>query len=81
MNACLSHQPQRLQLFLDQLDRLINRGLDEPAVLEAGTKLLSDLVAVDDWLHPDWAQDDPVRYQQHLIYADPHDRYSVVSFV
>ncbi|MFM1908792.1 MAG: hypothetical protein RLZZ591_2469 [Pseudomonadota bacterium] len=81
MNACLSHQPQRLQIFLDQLDRLINQGLDEAATLEAGGELLASLVAVDDWLHPNWAQSDPVYYQQHLIYADPQDRYSVVSFV
>jgi predicted metal-dependent enzyme (double-stranded beta helix superfamily)/rhodanese-related sulfurtransferase len=81
MNACLSHQPQRLQLFLDRLDRLVNQGLEEAALLDALQPCLAELVSVDDWLHPDWAQDHPVYYQQHLIYADPHDRYSVVSFV
>nr|WP_245966067.1 cysteine dioxygenase [Pseudorhodoferax soli] len=39
------------------------------------------LVSVDDWLSDAHAKPHPTYYQQYLLYADPHDRFSVVSFV
>jgi len=39
------------------------------------------LVADASWLGGIWGQDDPVSYQQHRLYVDPEDRFSVVSFV
>src|SRR3546814_3003061 len=39
------------------------------------------LVASDDWLPDCMAQPHPQHYQQHLLYGDPLDRFSVVSFV
>ncbi|NIW25120.1 MAG: cysteine dioxygenase [Gammaproteobacteria bacterium] len=39
------------------------------------------LVAKDDWLEPEFAEPHPKYYQQYLLYADPVDRFSVVSFV
>jgi rhodanese-related sulfurtransferase/predicted metal-dependent enzyme (double-stranded beta helix superfamily) len=38
-------------------------------------------VQQDDWLPEEFAQVHPDRYQQFLLYADPQDRFSVVSFV
>ena len=55
--------------------------LDEPTILERGTKLLSALVASDNWLSPEYAEPDPERYRQYLLYRDPHARFTVVSFV
>ena len=71
----------RLHRFVTQLDSLLKSTTDEAAVLARGKTLLADLVAKDDWLPDDYAQPNPERYQQFLLYADPEDRFSVVSFV
>ena len=39
------------------------------------------LLADDAWLPDDMAASHPRFYQQHLLYADPKGRFSVVSFV
>lgn len=54
---------------------------DEQQILDAGEKLLGELVAVDNWLPEEFAQPHPQYYGQYLLYADPRDRFSVVSFV
>jgi predicted metal-dependent enzyme (double-stranded beta helix superfamily) len=54
---------------------------DEKTILKRGKALLSDLIATDGWLADDYAKADPDRYQQYLLYCDPQDRFSVVSFV
>jgi predicted metal-dependent enzyme (double-stranded beta helix superfamily)/rhodanese-related sulfurtransferase len=76
----LSDTP-RLHQFVTQLDDVIKHAKDEAAILERGKVLLGELVAHDDWLPDDYAQHNPERYQQYLLYADPEDRFSVVSFV
>ena len=53
----------------------------EGTTLSEGRELLGQLVSHDDWLPEAQAQPDPQRYQQFLLYADPRDRFSVVSFV
>jgi predicted metal-dependent enzyme (double-stranded beta helix superfamily) len=60
---------------------LVESTDDEQTVLTRGTALLSALVAHDDWLPPEYAQPDPARYQQYLLYCDGRARFSVVSFV
>lgn len=42
---------------------------------------MRELVASDGWLPEAMADPHPVYYQQHLLYADPADRFSLVSFV
>ena len=71
----------RLQNFVTQLDALLKSTTDEAAILARGKPLLAKLVAKDDWLPDEYAQPNPDRYQQFLLYADPDDRFSVVSFV
>jgi len=71
----------RLGQFVNQLDALLKASTDEAAILTRGKTLLSELVAQDDWLPNEFAQVNPERYQQFLLYADPDDRFSVVSFV
>lgn len=71
----------RLQKFVSHLDALLQSTSDEAAILARGKTLLAELVAQDDWLPDDYAQPNPERYQQFLLYADPDDRFSVVSFV
>jgi len=68
--------------FVVAMTRLVS-GTDtgESVLLPAARKLVRDLVAVDDWLPEAMAQADAQFYQQHLLYGDPLDRFSLVSFV
>ena len=75
------HNPARLRRFLAQLTQLVQEETKEAPLLQAGTALLQDLVRHDDWLPDNYAQPSAERYQQYLLYADPLDRFSVVSFV
>ncbi|EHN63578.1 MULTISPECIES: cysteine dioxygenase family protein [Comamonas] len=76
-----SHNPARLRRFLAQLTQLVNEAPEEALLLERGKVLLHHLVQHDDWLPDAYAQPSPERYQQYLLYADPLERFSVVSFV
>ena len=71
----------RLQNFVTGMEDLLKSTSDEAVILENGKTLLKQLVAHDDWLANEYAQPNPERYQQYLLYADPEDRFSVVSFV
>ena len=70
-----------LRRFIEDLTRLCDRGADEVAVREEGGAALRRLVADDDWLMPEFAAPDPAQYRQYLLYCDPLERFSVVSFV
>ncbi|MGA9665733.1 MAG: hypothetical protein WBQ69_04695 [Gallionella sp.] len=61
--------------------RLLETRPGEAQILQDGGKLLAALVANDDWLPEIFAQPHPKYYQQYLLYADPLDRLSIVSFV
>ena len=71
----------RLLHFVTQMNDLLHRTSNEASILERGKVLLEQLVKQDDWLPETYAQPNPERYQQFLLYADPDDRFSVVSFV
>jgi predicted metal-dependent enzyme (double-stranded beta helix superfamily) len=71
----------RFRQFLCDLTRLCDAGADEGAIREQAGASLRELVAVDDWLPPEFCEPDPVRYRQYLLYCDPLERFSVVSFV
>ena len=71
----------RLREFVGATSRLVERAPAEAGVLEAGASLMRELVAHDDWLPDALAEPHPVRYRQYLLYADPLERFSVVSFV
>ncbi|ASG22922.1 cysteine dioxygenase [Nitrospirillum viridazoti] len=73
--------PARLRAFIGRLDTLVDQRLPEGALLDQARDALADLVAQDDWLPAAYAEPDPVRYRQFLLYADPDGRYSIVSFV
>ncbi|MGA8758171.1 MAG: hypothetical protein WB611_17930, partial [Stellaceae bacterium] len=42
---------------------------------------LRELVSADDWLPAEFGEPDPGHYRQYLLYCDPLERFSVVSFV
>jgi len=53
----------------------------ENELLKKGQPLLSDLIASDTWLEEDFRMSRASRYQQYLLYCDPLQRFSLVSFV
>jgi 3-mercaptopropionate dioxygenase len=70
-----------LQRFVDEVTALVDAGLDEARMREGVGAAMKRLVARDDWLPAEMARPHPQYYQQYLLYADPRDRFSVVSFV
>jgi predicted metal-dependent enzyme (double-stranded beta helix superfamily) len=53
----------------------------ERVLLARGEELLRDLIAHDDWLPAEAATPSDDAYRQYLLYCDPYERFSVVSFV
>src|SRR5262245_40614518 len=72
----------RLRGFVQDMTRLVERhGADEPKMLDEGEKLLKGLIGTDDWLPEEFARPSDESYRQYLLYCDPLERFSVVSFV
>jgi predicted metal-dependent enzyme (double-stranded beta helix superfamily) len=72
----------RLRDFVTGMTRLVERhGTDEAKMLDEGERLLRGLVSHDDWLPDEFAAPSPESYRQYLLYCDPLERFSVVSFV
>lgn len=72
----------RLRGFVRAMTGLVAaHGADEPRMLDHGEELLRDLISHDDWLPDAFAQPSPEGYRQYLLYCDPLERFSVVSFV
>ena len=81
MSAAPPVNTARLHQFLADLTRLVDSAPPEQQLLDQAKHLLYPLLRNDDWLNPDFARPHPQHYQQFLLYADPQDRFSVVSFV
>lgn len=78
----MAAQENRLLEFVAAMTRLVDAGpADEARLLQGAEPLMKALVAHDDWLPEAMAQPHPQFYQQHLLYGDPLDRFSLVSFV
>ena len=71
----------KLLSFVKELSVLLNENPDEAIIFTKGKHLLEKLIAVDDWLPEEFTHPHPQYYQQYLLYADPMDRFSIVSFV
>jgi predicted metal-dependent enzyme (double-stranded beta helix superfamily) len=72
---------QRLLNFVQDITHLLEAKPSEAIVLTEGRELVARLVEKDDWLPDAFAQPHPEHYQQYLLYADPLDRLSIVSFI
>lgn len=71
-----------LRDFVGAVAALADRTRDDPNAMAPSAKpLLLELVSQDGWLPAEFAQPHPSYYQQYLLYGDPLDRFSVVSFV
>jgi len=71
----------KLLTFVNELSLLLEKNPSEAIIFTEGKKILENLIAVDDWLPEEFTKPHPQFYQQYLLYADPLDRFSVVSFV
>lgn len=72
----------RLRAFVAETTRAVDaHGADEAALLAILKPALAELVGHDDWLPEAYAAPHPQFYRQYLLYADPLERWSVVSFV
>lgn len=71
----------RLRNFVLEFTRQINQFEDERAILDAARPLMKNLVVSDDWLPKEYAVSNRGAYQQYLLYCDPFERFSLVSFV
>lgn len=75
-------QITRLREFVQSFTALVDEvDNDETRIFQDGQPLLRDLIRYDDWLPDAFAQPNPDRYQQYLLYCDPRERFSLVSFV
>ena len=74
-------QEGKLLTFVKELALLLETKPSEELIFSKGKALLENLIAVDDWLPEEFCKVHPQYYQQYLLYADPLDRFSVVSFV
>lgn len=64
------------------ISRLVDKPeLIEPDILAQAQDVISRLVEQDDWLAPEMAVPHPEYYSQYLLYGDPLNRFSLVSFV
>jgi predicted metal-dependent enzyme (double-stranded beta helix superfamily) len=72
----------RLRQFVRSFTRLVDSaGGEEQRVFDDGRPLLAALITHDDWLPAQFGRPHADRYQQYLLYCDPWERFSVVSFV
>ncbi len=72
----------RLRTFIDSFDALVSTaGANERRILDDGAPLLAALVSQDDWLPDEFARESAESYCQYLLYGDPRERFSVLSFV
>ena len=72
----------KLRSTIAALSRMADKpGLAERDALAEASGLIAGLVANDDWLPEAMAEPHPQYYRQYLLYGDPQDRFSLVSFV
>lgn len=70
-----------LEIFVRKLSNLVDSEYEEKRLLPHAIEAMQQLVAEDNWLDPAFTKPHPQYYQQYLLYADPDDRFSIVSFV
>ena len=73
---------QRFADFIQAFTRLVEQaGNHEDSIFAQGQALLFNLISHDDWLPEIFSRANPQGYRQYLLYCDPEERFSVVSFV
>ena len=71
-----------LAAFIDGMRKALSQdGFSEEKILLRVSALMRRLVSTDTWLAPSYSETGADSYRQFLLYRDPFDRFSVVSFV
>lgn len=71
---------ERLRNFVTAFANMLESGSGEPDILREGSRLLRELIAIDNWLPERYAESPASGYRQYLLHADSLERFSVVSF-
>lgn len=72
----------KLRTFVQSMTRLVDEAEhDEERMIGEGREHLARLIAADDWLPDVFTKPHPEHFQQYLLYCDPLERFSAVSFV
>ena len=78
----VTNMSDELKQFVARVGELVEAGgQSQPDFWTQLGDAMRALVARDDWLPESMAVPHPQFYQQYCLYADPDDRFSVVSFV
>jgi len=79
-NVVDSPRIERLRDFVVAIGNLVESASGEPDILREGSRLLRELIAIDNWLPARYAEPSPAGYRQYLLHSDSLERFSVVSF-
>lgn len=79
----MSNNIKRLRDFVTDVAVCMDdpQSSQEPWLLEKLTPKMAELVAHDDWLPEAMAQGGVPHYRQYLLYGDPRNRFSLLSYV
>lgn len=77
----MSAQIQALQPVIDAIERGLAQQLDELNLIQSFLPQFKHTLADSTWLDAKFRQAHPQFYQQYLLYLDPQERFSIVSFV
>lgn len=74
---------ERFRKFVHYVSELMNdpNSSEEKWLLNNIKIAMSELVSVDDWLPASLAEDSDKSYVQNLLYGDPQERFSIVSYI
>ena len=75
------NQIPKLHRFINQMSDLMNRTNKESDILKQGAVYIKELISADDWLPLKYAEADDNDYLSYLLYEDPYERFSILSFV
>lgn len=73
--------PQPLKDFIIAVTRLVEAGTPQRELPDGVAGHMKALINARDWLPPECARPGGTSYCQYLLYCDPLERFSVVSFV
>ncbi len=67
--------------FVKAATSVIEKHPSEKEIILRMRPLLAELVRYDDWLPEAFSRSHVTNYQQYLLYREPSDHFSIVSFV
>lgn len=79
----MNNPVERLRALVAHVGELMDlpQSSDEAWLLERLMPAMTDLVARDDWLPEHAAKEGLEHYKQYLLYGDPRNRFSILSYV